>query len=501
VRLRAWLRQQPSAPRDRQALREYVLRLKFAIMVQVLAESLNTLVLKWKQVEVILGLEGSSSLLFYSPPDDYAPLLPDAPMGNVLGFQYLRPHDDPKAAGDLRCFRCMGVGRWLLQHFHDFLSSDGIVGPHTLLLSGTSWAGNSPSYHLQLPVTGILLPPHEEVEEIAKSAFTLDIQYNSQNHPISISGKRGQKRKNALHEMLDELSREQHPGSITLPSKLESKREELPEDRRRILLVVGSYAEAKEAFLYLLSKRPAWSEEIVYLVSDDEEFESEWQGKDPRLRRGLVNQFIKTGAWLLIAPLMSVERGHNIVNDEGKAALGAVYFLVRPHPRPDDISYIISSMNAWYMHHRTNAAWLATLHSQGRPTLEDTTEAFRGQAFKEWRRLLRTPLIYSTLKDNDLPALIWTQLVSIWQVIGRLVRGGCAAQVLFCDAKFAPQIAKDEADETEKTSLLIGMKTVLQPFFSPESSHSARERDLVRILYEPLYRALERLENSYGQQL
>lgn len=501
ARLRAWLQQQPSAPQDREALREYTLRLKFALMVQVLAESLNTLVLKWKQVEVILGLEGSGSLLFYSPPDDYAPLLPDAPMGNVLGFQYLRPRDNPKGAGDLRCFRCMGVGRWLLQHCHDFLSSDGISGPHTLLLSGTSWAGRSPSYHLQLPVTGVLLPPHKEVEAIAGSVFTLDLQYNSQNQPIAISGKRGQKRKNALHEMLDELSREQHPGSITLPSKLESKRDELPEDRQRILLVVGSYSEAEEAFLYLQSKRPDWSEQMAYLVSDDQEFESEWQGKDPRLRRGLVSQFIKTGAWLLIAPLLAVERGHNILNDEGKAALGAVYFLVRPHPRPDDISYIISHMNAWYLQHHADANWLAILHNQGQPTLEDITQRFRGQAFKEWRRLLRTPLIYSTLKGNDLLALIWTQLVAIWQVIGRLVRGGCAAQVVFCDAKFAPQIAKLEVDETERTSLLIGMKTVLQPYFRPESSHSTRERDLVRILYEPMYKALERLENSYGQPL
>ena len=122
----------------------------------------------------------------------------------------------------------MGVGRWLLQHFHDFLSADGIAGPHTTLLSGTSWAGVSPSYHLQLPVTGVMLPPNEEVQEITRSEFTLDIQHNSQDHPIYISGKRGQNRIHALHEMLDELSREQHVGSITLQSKLETKRDELP---------------------------------------------------------------------------------------------------------------------------------------------------------------------------------------------------------------------------------------------------------------------------------
>jgi hypothetical protein len=279
------------------------------------------------------------------------------------------------------------------------------------------------------------------------------------------------------------------------------KRDELPEGRQRILLVVGSYHEAKEAFLYLLEKRPAWGEQMAYLVSDDDEFESEWRGRDPRLRRGLVNQFMKTGAWLLIAPLLAIERGHNILNEEGKAALGAVYFLVRPHPRPDDISYIISSMNAWYMQKHTDASWLSTNSKQAQLSFESVTKAFRGQAFKEWRRLLRTPLIYSTLQGNDLSALIWTQLVSLWQVIGRLVRGGCAAQVIFCDAKFAPQMAKLEVDETERTSLLIGMKAVLEPFFNGTLSQSPRTRDLVRILYEPLYQALERMEKTYGQQL
>ncbi len=339
------------------------------------------------------------------------------------------------------------------------------------------------------------------MQEIARSVFTLDIQYDSQDHPIFVSGKRGDKRISALKEMLDELSREQHVGSITLLSKLEMKRDELPAGRRRVLLVVGSYHEAKEAFLYLLEKHPEWEDQMAYLVSDDDEFESEWRGRDPRLRRGLVNQFIKTGAWLLIAPLLAIERGHNILNDEGKAALGAVYFLVRPHPRPDDIGYIIGSMNAWYMQKRKDTSWLLGHRKQTQPTLEEVTTMFRGQAYKEWRRLLRTPLIYSTLTGNDLSALIWSQLVMLWQVVGRLVRGGCAAQVIFCDAKFAPQTAKLEVDETERTSLLIGMRMVLQPFFDSSSSfHSPRTKDLVHILYGPLYQALERMEKMYGQQ-
>jgi hypothetical protein len=128
-------------------------------MLEVLSDRLDTLIRQWKQVEAILGLEGSSPVLFHRPPEDYAALIPDAPMGNILGFQYLRPSDDPNGPGDLRFFRCMGVGRWLILHLHDLFASDGLEGPHTLLLSGTSWAGTSPSYHVQVPVTGVLLAP------------------------------------------------------------------------------------------------------------------------------------------------------------------------------------------------------------------------------------------------------------------------------------------------------------------------------------------------------
>jgi hypothetical protein len=79
------------------------------------------------------------------------------------------------------------------------------------------------------------------------------------------------------------------------------------------------------------------------------------------------------------------------------------------------------------------------------------------------------------------------------------VRGGCEAQVFFCDAKFAPRTANlSEEDEGESTSLLFGMREVLRPYFdNAAQSISRREKDLVRILYEPLYRALEKMEGIY----
>ena len=127
--------------------------------------------------------------------------------------------------------------------------------------------------------------------------------------------------------MLDALSYQEKMGSTTLPSLLEQKRNELPAGRQRILLLVGSYDEAEKAHQFLAEKRRDWEDHIVHLVSDDDEFESEWRTHHRRLQRGMVDRFAHTGAWLLIAPLLAVERGHNILNEDKKAAIGAVYFL------------------------------------------------------------------------------------------------------------------------------------------------------------------------------
>ncbi len=499
-RLSEWIQKQPIIPLEAYEVQDYAIRLGFALMLEVLSNRLDALMRDWKEVEVILGLEGRSSALFYSPPEDYAPLLPDAPMGNILGFQYLRSTQNLKDPGELRFFRCMGVGRWLLLHLHDIFAADNIAGPHALLLSGTSWAGTAPGYHVQLPVTGVLLAPDQEVKAINTSSFQLSLQWNRQRQPISISGKQGLARTHALEEMLHELSREDKVGETRLPSVLEEKKSMLPEGRQRVLLLVGSYVEAEHAHRFLLKQRPDWEGQTAYLVPDDAEFESEWHGNGDLLHRGLVDQFARTGAWLLIAPLLAIERGHNILNDEKMAAIGAAYFLVRPHPRPDDINYVIHSINRWALEKMQDRSWLLSKYQEKPLPLNQIGHAFRRAAFGRWRQLLRQPLKYSTLNPYARKALVWNQLVSIWQVIGRLVRGGCPAEVFFCDAKFAPRTA-NLSDDDETTSLIMGMKEVLTPYFDEHDSQdengeiiTRRKKDLVRILYGPFYQGLVRME-------
>ena len=162
------------------------------------------------------------------------------------GIQYVRSSDNGDT-GDLRFFRCLGVGRWLLLHLHDLFIGDGIAGPHVILFSGTSWAGKSPSCHIQLPVAGVLRAPEAEVRAITmESAFHFSPVYDERGLPIRVSGKRGQDRITALYKYCHHHSRRNRVSRM-LQAYWSKSETSCPPDRKRILLLVGSYVEATQA--------------------------------------------------------------------------------------------------------------------------------------------------------------------------------------------------------------------------------------------------------------
>jgi hypothetical protein len=383
----------------------------------------------------------------------------------------------------------MGVGRWLLLNLPQLFAGDGYAGPHTLLLSGTSWAVGSSSYHVQAPVHGILRAPAHEIAAIEQSTFRFLPLYDDEYRPITVSGARGGRRQQALKALIHQLA---IPGQLSGVSLFEQTRDQLPEGRRKLLLLVGSYEEALHAAAYLRELRPDWRGQVTHLVPDDDEFESQWSAEQG-LQRGLVAQFGAGSAWILVAPLLAVERGHNILNERDEAAIGAAYFLVRPHPRPDDITYAIHAINRWAIDHYADQRWFARRCGTTTPSLVQMADAFRESAYARWRTLLRLPMVYSTLDSEERSALTWTQLVTIWQVIGRLVRGGSSAKVFFCDAAFAHRTAAEvEEGDAAESSLLVSMRNVLRPYFTPEDrSVLDTDRPLVQALYGPLYTALD----------
>ncbi|UMZ73721.1 hypothetical protein [Natranaerofaba carboxydovora] len=461
-------------------------KLKFIITLAVLERSLWTILRDWDLAEEEFNLVAENLEFFKNTLWDYIPLVPEAPQGNVFGFKYFDngPQFDNKnkKVGKLLAFRAMGVGRELLLNFHNlFVKSEEIYGPHTLLMSGTSWAPKSPAYHVQIKPNGILKSPNEELEAIKKSNFIFEPGCTQDGEPISVSGKSGIERENNLERLINYLTDQ----SLNNKCKLEEELDNLDEDRKRILLLVGSYEEASIVKKQLDATR-IWSEDkICKLIKDDQ---VDFDGTV--IRRGEVDKFATYEAKILVAPLLALERGHNILNKDNVAAFGTAYFLVRPMPVPTDIMQDVLYLNHWAINRRqTQNKW--EIYNVG-----NVGKEFRREATKIWQTRLSKYKDFKSLSKNDREALCWTQLVLIWQVIGRLIRGGQPAKVYFSDASFAPNTAKEEGKDTSETSLLVGIKEVLRPYlgkYAKEDNISQYEIKIANALYDPLAEALENM--------
>ncbi|MFF8654132.1 pPIWI_RE_Z domain-containing protein [Streptomyces huasconensis] len=511
-------------------------RLEFTLVLAALHQRLDRVTFLWPQVEAALRLDSASHELTRRPPLDYAPLLPEAPMGNVLGFQYLVDeraavrNKDGHCTGTLRFFRCAGVGRELLLNLTQLGArpSEGEAGPHVLLMSGTSWAGTSTRAHVLAPVRAVLKPQPKALEAIRQTVFRTEFLYDAAGQPIRLSGQDPDKRADVLRLMIDRLARSRGDGHS---SPLQSELAQIVDQRRRrALLLVGSYKEAQTAAT-ALNEIPRWRGRVRVLAADDAELESAVDGMAPAaagtrmpgtetgtgaIRRGDLASFADDpDAELLVAPLLAVERGHNILTapqrpgEERVAAFGTVFFLVRPHPRSDDLSLAVFAINDW-----ATRFVRGQLRHQGTTFDEMVTEAggldaaggaFRHTARGVWRHLLSRPYIYSSLSDAEKKSFVWDQLVTIWQVIGRLVRGGVPARVVFVDAAFSPKLAAAQAPFTGQgprprrssdPGLLVRLRDVLAPYFITDGKDAEAMRPqpadvaLVTLLYRPLFEAL-----------
>ncbi|MCC3766829.1 hypothetical protein [Streptomyces sp. UNOC14_S4] len=515
----------PRLPPGRDGSKWYDLnrrRLEFTLLLSALHQRLDRLTFLWPQVEAALRLDSQGKELARRAPLDYAPLIPEAPMGNVLGFQYLRDgwerDQDGRTSGTLRFFRCAGVGRELLSTLST-LGADpaaGRPGPHVVLMSGTSWAGASTRAHVLAPVGAVLKPSRKSLDAVSRTTFSTHFLYHADTgEPLFLSGTPPKTRLDQARAMAVRLGR-RGPGGSDCPIDLELAK--VADDRRkRAILLVGSYKEAY-AVADTLCGEDRWREGVRVLVPDIADLDLALDGTDLKhastLRRGDLAMFADDPtAEVLVAPLMAVERGHNILNAHSHAAFGTALFLARPHPRPDDLTLAVYAVNDWVCRfvrdqprddHRKGPATFSELVALAHD-LDEAGRALRTEGRQEWRRLLKRRYIYSRLAPWEKQAFAWDQLVTMWQVIGRLVRGGVPARVVFVDAAFSPGLARALAPATAGAKLPVGdgllkaLETALAPYFSPTADPAAfpdpADPVVARLLYEPFYAALRSLDH------
>ena len=489
-----WLQDQNLPTPDETKFEDLKRNTYFAILVTVLDNRLVFLVDNLSTIHRFIDLHDTSLALVYRPPRDYLPVVPSAPVGNILGFKYTR--DRTKGGGKLEYFRYVGVGRYLLLNFPTLFAVDDWDGPHTVLISGTSYAPGTPAYHIQRNPKVLLEPANNNHTTgdvgIGESEFFFSPQRNPVGKHIALSGLLPTHRKKAVEEMVKAICYK--PGQAksfldqlfeTLEAKEQQDREKWG-DRQRLLLITNSYDEAElvETILKPLYRRVENTDGIAVLRRDNAP--AELSG----IRRGQIRDVSKLPILIVIAPLMALERGHNILNDRRIAAFGAAVFLSRPMPVPDDWQTTVQQLNDWALKNASNLSLYETLLNSGEPlTLTKVENKFYQAAIAEMVELNCRGISFKDLTDKERSVLCWTQLVSIWQVIGRLVRGGVPCIVHFLDTKFAPDSAEGQQD-SECTSLLVGILKELQNAINAQGK-APWETTLAISLYGAFFNALK----------
>ncbi len=384
----------------------------------------------------------------FTAQQDY---LPSALMGNLFGIKSMK--DD-----DVLLFRQYAYGRALLTDLPYLrVNREGApIGPHVVLLSGSSYAKGSLEYHVNADVNYIVEADETVRDFIAKTQFVeLGIEERVSGSPL-------EEREEILRKVVDKCA-----PNIVAELKKEGK----------VLLIVNSFSQAEVVAEHLrtyLHKRGC-KEEVCALVSD----RSMEKGDATKyIRRGEVYKFDKNNARVLVAPALAIERGHNIVDEYGHSSLSSVFFLIRPMGVPDDVKEKSIKMNGYIA---------AKMFQYQGTDIYDKNAYVRYEATKFWNRMnFSSKRRLDNLSDNEIKTdLVATMFVLILQIFGRLCRVTDASKnpptVYFADGAFRKRAEVEAGFDT-----LNELYLYLANMFS-----DVENGEVAKTLYEPFFTAYE----------
>lgn len=294
--------------------------------------------------------------------------------------------------------RYTGVGRKLLEGWHELKGEKGLEGPCVVLLSGTSYAPGSAHYHLNILPKWILKSSIPEKKIFQRFLPKTDESNNGKL--ISISGVDDEQRnsnlllltRKCINDFEYELDYWRKTGDV-----------------RKILLVVNSYADGR-----LVSKeleRAAFRGRYKVLDISDEVDNNTYE-------RELLMDFAETEADILIAPLIIIERGYNILKiGSEQSYFGSVFFFTRPYMIPGDLEAQIQILHS-------HLPLLVSEAISRDLDLGDSMDHIRKRSYAILNKLYTKPAFWKTLGENERKIMSWFTLVPIKQAIGRLQRGG-----------------------------------------------------------------------------
>ena len=378
--------------------------------------------------------------------------LPSALLGNLFGIKLTDEED-------ILLFRQYAYGRILLTDLPGLCVNEKgePVGPHVVLMSGSSYAKGSYEYHVNAEINYIIEAGKNIRDFIARTHF-VELGLSER-----VSGSPMESREEILKRVVDKCT----PNII---SQLEKE--------GKILLVVNSFVQAEIVADHLrtnLVKRKC-GENVCALISDKSTAEGE---SENYIRRGEVGKFDTMRIRILVAPALAIERGHNIVDEQGHSILNSVFFLIRPMGVPDDVRQKSIKLNG-YMAEK--------LYEYTGTDIYEKNLYVRREAAKFWSRMNNSSKRkLDNLNDIEIKRdVVSTIFILILQIFGRLCR-------ITDDTKNPPVVYFADGAFRKNEDVSKGFDTLNEIYEYLNGMMSDPENgEIARTLYEPFFTAYER---------
>lgn len=405
------------------------------------------------------------------PSRELLALVPESLVGRLSGVRYTVGDEGDV---DISHVGVAGTPRLLLRRMLGLGREDG-TGPAILMTSATSMLGPSPSYHVHEGPHYVLRRPNAG-DGWARSRYEfLPLKHPQDNRKtLFFSGSKLSQRETILQHMVDQLLADGDLGPV---GSAIAQNDVVDGVRRRAAFVVNSYEQCRLVYEHIRSHHPAWRSRLRVLVRGGMLADSGVVAPEHAITASEVERLGDDESWdLFVFPMSAIGRGVNIVFRRGpragQAMVGSVFFLTRPHPKTDSLSFLQGIVA------RDSEAFDRQRFSGTAQAMQALRKGRSELSFKV-RQLLRTQQSARSLGPYA-EEFVADQMVMIIQTIGRAMRGDCPAFIYFVDAAWAPMTAIGEAD-TPRTSMLLMMREILRKCLN-------HKQPAIRDCYENLYR-------------
>jgi hypothetical protein len=369
-----------------------------------------------------------------------------------------------------------------MYQMHQLLRHEGrSAGPNVLLASATSFLKESPTFHI--PIGPDLVLRRAAADDGWKGSRYVFAPIRDPDEPtraLRFSGAAIGKRERILRKMIDHYFK----GDTPLVQEMTQDFDE----GRRVGFVVNSYDQVKQFKEHLRRAYPHLNMRVVGVIDKPPSSnEGDW------ITAAQVERLGDRGGWdAIVFPMKALARGVNIVFTAGPrqrdAMLGTLIFLTRPHPAAESLDLVAGIAGcetlAFDQKRFSDGMSVRDIHSAWRDARRELTLTTR--------RLLRFPIQASKLGPLAVPFTA-DIMVDVLQTIGRAMRNGCKARVIFADAAWAPRSSTDGARaDTPQTSMLVAMRDILRARLADPDPV---ERAVYAALYAPFLTPLETCAN------